>query len=60
MITKALENSGIPAGNVEVIDVNKTKDGRLVNLLMEEKVANALKEKNGKIFAGLAPLAFRF
>ena len=60
MITKALENSGIPAGNVEVIDVNKTKDGRLVNLLMEEKVANALKEKNGKIFAGLAPLTFRF
>jgi len=61
VIMKALKNSEVEYEKVEVVNVNKTEKGRMVNLLMDGKCVNTLKfKKNGKIFAGLAELKFEF
>ena len=59
VISKALENAGIAASNIEVVNVTSSNEGRRVSMLLDGKTVQAIQAKNGRIFAGLTPLNFR-
>ena len=59
VISKALENAGISASNIEVVNVTSSNEGRQVDVLLDGKTVQAVQAKNGKIFAGLTQLNFR-
>jgi len=59
VISKALENAGIAASNIEVVNVASSNEGRRVGMLLDGQTVQAIQTKNGKIFAGLTQLNFR-
>lgn len=59
VISKALENAGISASNIEVVNVTSSNEGRQVDVLLDGKTVQAVQAKNGKLFAGLTQLNFR-
>ena len=59
VISKALENAGIAASNIEVVNVGYVNGGRRVSMLLDGQTVQAIQAKNGRIFAGLTQLNFR-
>jgi len=59
VISKALENAGIAASNIEVVNVGYVNGGRRVSMLLDGQTVQAIQAKNGRIFAGLTQLNFK-
>jgi hypothetical protein len=58
VISKALENAGIAASNIEVVNVTSSNEGRRVSMLLDGKTVPGILAKNGIIFAGLTQMKF--
>ena len=59
VMSKALENAGIAASNIEVVNVGYVNGGRRCSMLLDGLTVQAIQAKNGKIFAGLTQLNFK-